>query len=190
MIKFNGAFLRPHVPRPIPIRLQESKAVNLKYVDDGSVAVSVNLETHLKNDHEPQLPPSFHQRTGHILPDENNLLQCYVLDTEKFASENNMMINKSKTDIIMFTNSRKFDFQPEIKFKDGTLLELKSEKKLLGVIISEDLKWRKNTAYLVAKVRQKIWLIQRALPLHFSTSELFDIYSKEVRSILEYAIPV
>ena len=90
----------------------------------------------------------------------------------------------------MFTNSKKFDFPPELQFSDGTLLELKSEKKLLGVIISNDLKWRKNTTFMVSKARQKLWILQRAMPLNFSVMELFDIYTKEVRSILEYAVPV
>ena len=50
MIKFNGAFLRPPVPRPMPMLLHESQSVKMKYVDDGSVAVSVSLETHLEVD--------------------------------------------------------------------------------------------------------------------------------------------
>ena len=119
MIKFNGAFLRPPVPRPVPMLLQESKSVKVKYVDDGSVAVSINLETHLEIDtsNRPR-PPSFHERTGHCLPTENNLLQYYVLDTENFTAQNNMVINKSKTDVIMFSNSRKYDFPPVVKFSE------------------------------------------------------------------------
>ena len=43
---------------------------------------------------------------------------------------------------------------------------------------------------MVSIARQKLWIIQRALPLNFSQNELFDIYTKEVRSILEYGVPV
>ena len=134
-IKFNGAFLRLPVPRPNPIQLQESKAIKLKYVDDGSIAVSVSLDTHLEKIHSNSLPPSYHERTGHFLPQQNNLLQHYVYDTENYAAENNMVINILKTDIIMFSNARKLNFLPPVKFHVGTLLELKSEKKLLGVIV-------------------------------------------------------
>ena len=81
----------------------------------------------------------------------------------------------------MFSNYRNLDFLPQIKFHDGTRLERKSEKKLTGFIVSEDLKWRKNKAYIVSDERQKIWLIKRMLPLKFSHNELFDVYSKKVR---------
>ena len=44
MLKFNGAFLRPPIPRGIIGPVHESKAKTVKYVDDGTVAVGINLE--------------------------------------------------------------------------------------------------------------------------------------------------
>ena len=73
---------------------------------------------------------------------------------------------------------------------DGTLLDTASEIKLLGVYITEDLKWKRNTEFIVSKARQKIWLIRRLAPFGLSSHELFDVYCKEVRSILEFAAPV
>ena len=43
IVKYNGAFLRPPVPRQITGPVSKSKSVKVKFVDDGSVAVSVNL---------------------------------------------------------------------------------------------------------------------------------------------------
>ena len=40
-----------------------------------------------------------------------------------------MVINKKKTQVMMFNKSRKFDFPPEIRFNDGTLLDVISETK-------------------------------------------------------------
>ena len=82
-------------------------------------------------------PLNFHERTGHILPQKNNLLQYYVRDTEQFALENKLVINKQKTKIISFTKSRKWDFPPEVTFSDGTMIEYLSEIKLLGVVVSQ-----------------------------------------------------
>ena len=90
----------------------------------------------------------------------------------------------------MFNRSRTLDFPPEVKFTDGTHIETVSEIKLLGVYITEDLKWKKNTDFLVTKGRQKIWILRRLLPLGLTLHNLFDVYIKEVRSILEYAVPV
>ena len=68
-------------------------------------------------------PYNYHDRTAHILPQDNNLLQYYISDTEQFTNENKMIINKEKTKIISFTKSRKWDFPPELHFSDGTQIE-------------------------------------------------------------------
>ena len=47
-----------------------------------------------------------------------------------------------------------------------------------------------NTTYICSKARKKLWLLRRLQPLGLSTSDLFDVYVKEIRSILEYAVPV
>ena len=83
----------------------------------------------------------FHERTQHILPPENNLLQFYIEDTEQFIKKNRMVINRSKTNILNFTKSRKWDFPPEVTFSNGKLSQTKSETKLVGVIVSAGLKW-------------------------------------------------
>ena len=57
-------------------------------------------------------------------------------------------------------------------------------------MISSNLKWRNNTTYICSKARRKLWLLRRLQPLGFSSMELFDVYTKEVRSLLEYAVPV
>ena len=48
-----------------------------------------------------------------------------------------MVINKNKTKVISFNNSRKWDFPPELKFIDGTPIQHVPQTKLVGVIISE-----------------------------------------------------
>ena len=128
--------------------------------------------------------------TGHILPDGNNMLQYYISDTEQFVSENKMVINKDKTKVISFTKSRKWDFPPELHFADGTPIEYVSETKLVGVVVSQDLKWRKNTAYICQKARSKLWILRRMLKIELDIHQMFDVYSKEIRSILEMAVPV
>ena len=113
IIKYNGAFLRPPIPRDITGPVTKSKAVKVKFVDDGTVAVSVDLKSCLVPDPVYMARPlNFHERTGHILPEENNLLQYYIKDTEKFVSDNKLVINKQKRKVISFTKSRKWDLFP------------------------------------------------------------------------------
>ena len=52
IIKYNGAFLRPSIPRPFNQPISEAKAAKVKYIDDGTVAVSVDLKSSLIEDPE------------------------------------------------------------------------------------------------------------------------------------------
>ena len=66
MIKFNGALLRPQIPRPIKY---DSKSCTGKYVDDAYAAASIDMKATLVQDLSVRPKPlQFHQRTGHILP--------------------------------------------------------------------------------------------------------------------------
>ena len=189
IIKFNGAFLRPSIPRPALLQNEASEKV--KYIDDGTVAVSVNLSRSLVPDPVARLQPlAYHERLCQVLPNENNLLQYYIRDTEEFASRNNMRLNEKKTKVILFNFSRKHDFPPEVFFSDGTMLECISEISLLGVTISENLKWTRNTTTMCTKARQRLWIIRRLQLVDLSVHELYDVYIKEIRAILEYAVPV
>ena len=191
IIKYNGAFLRPPVPRNISGPVTKSKSVKVKFVDDGSVAVSVNLKSCLIPDSQDRPRPlNYHERTGHVLPDVNNLLHYYIRDTEQFTQENKMIINKQKTKIVSFTKSRKWDFPPELSFSDGTLIECVPSVRLVGVIVSQDLRWFQNTKYICDKARSKLWILRRMKVLELNQFQLFDVYIKEIRSILEMAVPV
>ena len=133
IVKYNGAFLRPPVPRNIIGPVTKSKAQKVKFVDDGSVAVSVDLKSSLiKDPIERQRPLNLHERTGQVLPAKDNLLQYYLEDTEKFTVENKMKMNPKKTKIISFNKSRKGDFPPELKFSNEVILEVVPNIKLAG----------------------------------------------------------
>ena len=81
------------------------------------------------------------------------------------------------------------DFMPEIVLQD-TQLELAEQSKLLGVIISSNLSWSANTEYIVERCMKKMWVLRRLKKLGAGHSDLLDVYSKQVRSIAEYAVPV
>ena len=191
IIKYNGAFLRPPIPRPIKGPIMKSEAEKVKYVDDGSVAVSIDLKQCLvPTTVDRTRPVTFNERTGHILPPENNLLQFYLRDTEKFTQDNKMVINTSKTKVMKFSRSKKWDFPPELEFNNGTQIECIPDTKLVGVMISQNLGWKKNTEYICSKARKKLWILRRLVKLGLDYYTLFDVYTKEVRSVLEMAVPV
>ena len=93
-----------------------------------------------------------------------------------------MVINKKKTNVMNFPKSKKWSFPAELKFKDGTALETMRETKLLGVLVSDDLSWQKNTNYICEKARKKIWILRRmAEPnLEFKRSHLRLFWARTI----------
>ena len=70
-----------------------------------------------------QKPLNYHERTGHIIPINNNLLQLTLNNLHKYTEDNLMRINMSKTKIMLFNTSRKFDFPPEMILPNSSSAE-------------------------------------------------------------------
>ena len=164
--------------------------LHLKYVDDMTLAESVDLKTKLVP--VPQntrtLPDPFHARTGHTLPEEESAVYKQLKETQKYASDNGMRINFKKTKFMLFNNCKKWDFFPEYKANDLEL-ELVEEMKVLGVVVRSDMKWSSNTKYIVDKAYRRLWILRRLKYHGAGTKDLIDVYQKQVRSVLELAVP-
>ena len=51
------------------------------------------------------------------------------------------------------------------------------------------MKWTSNTKNHVSKANKKLWTIRRLKYLGANVTDPLDIYMKQVRSILEFAVP-
>jgi hypothetical protein len=69
-------------------------------------------------------------------------------------------------------------------------IQMLEETKLLGVVVRSDLLWSSNTKYIVDRANTKIWILRRLKKLGADQDDLKDLYIKQVRSILEFAVPV
>ena len=167
------------------------KAVNeihLKYVDDLSLAETVNLSEKLVYAPDRMQPDTFHARTGHVLQPEDSAVYNQLVKTAVYASNNQMKINEKKTKLIVFNPCTSLDFMPE--FPLGTnQLEVVEEVKLLGVILRSDMSWKSNTEAIVQKAFKKLWMVRRLKVMGASDEVLLDVYQKHVRSVLELAVP-
>ena len=90
---------------------------------------------------------------------------------------------------MLFNTSTKYDFQPELKV-DGEVLEVVSQMKLLGVIVSDDLRWHENTLFITKKAYSRIWMLRRLKQMGANNQILLDTYYKQIRSVLEFACVV
>ena len=115
IVKFNGAFLRPPVPRYLATTVPKANSKSVKFIDDGTVAVSINMKTSLAQETRMKMKPlDFNERTCQVLPTNQNVLQHYLDEAEIFTKENGMKINSKKTKVIKFNKSTKHDFPPEM----------------------------------------------------------------------------
>ena len=106
IIIFNGALLRPAIPRP--------HSLNLKYIDDLSMLFAVNLKKSLINDPVTRPRPlNYSERTQQVLQLKNNEFQNALNELHTFVSAKHMIIKEKKTDIMKFNFSTSIDFPPE-----------------------------------------------------------------------------
>ena len=100
-----------------------------------------------------------------------------------------MRINHKKTKLILFNPAKSLDFMPEFSL-GGNEIELVEEMKLLGIIFRSDLKWSSNTESMVLKGYKRLWMLRRLKQYGANDEELLDVYIKQIRSVLELAVPV
>ena len=96
-----------------------------------------------------------------------------------------MRLNKDKTKVMLFNTAKHSDFMPEISV-DGEHLEVVEEFKLLGVMISSNLKWEANTEYITKKAYKRLWMIRRLKNLGMNIKSLVKVFTTQIRSVLEF----
>ena len=135
-----------------------------------------------------QKPLDYHYRTGHMI-DSGQLRTVKKLEVRIFAKDHEMVLNSSKTKIMLFNKSSKWDFMPEICISEGQNLDVVEEFKILGLTVSTDMRWDKHTKNICRRGYMQLWALRRLKNLGASTDILVDLYEKQIRSILEYAAP-
>ena len=120
---------------------------------------------------------------------ENSKVYKSLVETQKYANENQMKVNYKKTKLMVFNPGKARDFLPRFSFNSSEL-EVVEEIKLLGLIIRSDLSWGPNTDYIVQRANKKLWCLRRLKNFGANTDDLIDVYFKQVRSLLEFSVPV
>ena len=161
-----------------------------KFVDDMTIMekislVNVGLATYNIKSHVPSNIADHNQ----IIPGEHLKSQRYMEDIKTWTDENKMKLNEKKTKNMIFNFSTNKQFCTDIKV-NGEVIETVNEARLLGTIISSDLKWEANTKYLVAESNKRLRLLHNAYKFTRNKQHLKQIYMLQVRCKLEQAAPV
>ena len=102
------------------------------------------------------------------LPEHNQLLdnnhlksQVYLDKINQWTEENLMELNAKKTKSISFNFSKNYQFKTNLILKNQEV-EAINETKLLGLIITSDLRWDKNVDYLVKDANKRMIMLHAA----------------------------
>ena len=136
-----------------------------KFVDDLSileiinllsiVLCSYNMKAHVASDIKSD---------STYIPPENLKSQIYLNRLSEWTDKQKMKLNEGKTKqmIFNFTNNFKFSTRNTL---NNTNVEVIEKTKLLGTVITNDLKWEENTALLVRKKTPKCHFCGSVQPL-------------------------
>ena len=161
-----------------------------KFVDDLTFLeiiylLNVGIATYNVRAHVPSDIPSHNQ----IIPAENLASQKHLDEIVSWTEKQKMKLNEKKTKNIIFNFTKKYQFTTKLRMNLSNINVVK-ETKLLGTIITDDLKWNRNTEVLVKKGYQRMQLLNAAAGFTSSVPELKSIYVTFVRSILEQSAVV
>ena len=160
-----------------------------KWIDDFTLAASLDLKKCLVPDNEATRPVPYRGRTGHILPQGANILQKEIDSIVLLSQERKMLLNPIKTKAILFNPHRIYDFVPILTAGGGGNIDVVEEQKILGNILRSDMKTISNTEYICKRAYKRMWILRRLKAMGCPVPELLDVLRQQVISICEGSVP-
>ena len=158
-----------------------------KFVDDASTIEVINLLNVGLASHNQKVQVSSEVPVNNqFIPSEFLNTQKYVEDINSWTEMNKMVLNPKKTKNMIFNFSKNNQFVTNIQLK-GQKIETVEETKLLGTIITSDLKWRRNTEEIVKDGNKRMRILHAAAKYTSKISDLKTIYNMFIRSKLEHS---
>ena len=163
--------------------------MKFKFVDDLSFLeklnlllvgiISYNFLNHVASD------VGIHQS---FIPNQNLQSQEYINKIQSWTEQKKCKLNVSKSNIMIFNfNDNQFTTR---LYMENTPLEVITETKLLGTIVTSDLKWSRNTESLVKRAYSRMQILHKLNSFHVDRQDLKVIYILYIRSVLEQSCPV
>ena len=161
-----------------------------KFVDDLSFLeiiylLNVGLSTYNVHREVPSDIPTHNQ----FIVSDNLKTQSQLYQIQEWTKNQKMKLNEKKTKSMIFNFSKNHQFTTRLKVNDVNL-EIVKEAKLLGIIITDQLKWDRNTKELTKKGFMRMKLLNIAASFTKSKQDLKSIYKTFIRSVLEQSAVV
>ena len=111
-------------------------------------------------------------------------MQEYLNKISSWTDENLMVLNETKSKYIIF-NRAQADFNTRLNINNRKLEQV-HEARVLGVILTEDAKFERNTQDICRRAFARISMITKLKYVGVPTTDLIDVFTLFVRSLLEY----
>ena len=161
-----------------------------KFVDDLTVLEKVNLLiTGLASFYSKSSVPSDIPEHNQIIPNYHLKSQEYLDYIQEWTRKQKMILNQKKTKMMIFNFTDNYKFTARLEL-NSEQLDVVQKAKLLGVIITDDLKWDENTTALVKRANARLELLRKVASFSTAWEDLKCIYILYVRSILEQSCVV
>ena len=115
--------------------------------------------------------------------------QRYLDEINSWTEKNLMELNVKKTKSMVFNFSKKFQFTTDLNLKNQKV-EIIEQAKLLGLILTNDLKWEQNTNFLVKDANRRMVMLKAASKFTNDKNVLKQIYYSRIRCKLEQSAAV
>ena len=166
---------------------QESK---FKFVDDLTVLEKINLLlAGLASFNCKNSVPSDVSINNQIIPASHLKYQEYIKNINQWTINQKMILNQKKTKVMIFNFTNNFKFTTRMQLNDENI-EVVEKTKLLGLIVTNDLKWNENTLSLVKRTNARMELLRKVASCTNSIDDKKIIYISYIRSILEQSCEV
>ena len=101
-----------------------------------------------------------------------------------WTTKKQMKINQDKSKTMLFNFTTKYQFNTRLKI-NNEILETVKETRLLGTVITNDLKWDSNTNDIVKRAYKRMEILRKLKKFQAPHNDLKHIYIVYVRSLLE-----
>jgi hypothetical protein len=145
----------------------------------------MGIASYNSKQHVPSNIPTHNQ----FIPAQYLKSQEYLENIHQWSEDHKMQLNVEKSKAVVFNFTCNYQFSTSLSH-NGDGVQIVKETKLLGTIITDDLKWHKNTESLVERANARMRILHKISEFSAPTEDMVTIYVSYLRSILEQSCTV
>ena len=156
-------------------------SLRFKYFDEASVLEIVNLRSiGIASHNSKHQVPSNIATHNQFVPAQYLMYQEHLEKVHKWSQNQKMDLNVEKSKVMMFNFTKNYQFTVEVV----------DQTKLLGTIITNDLKSHNNIGSLVKRANARIRILHKISEFSAPVEDMVTIYISYVRSIIEQSCTI